>query len=337
MSWRENPYEDYDPEAIKLLVVQDATHARKLLVEVLRGLGHRQIRVVETFEAAKEQIDLYKPHLMFIDGDLESVDAKAAVRSIRRDKQLEARDLGVIMCAANSDERHVRLARLAGVDEFAARPLSYKSIFDRIEVTLTRPRPFIDAKGYVGPCRRRMFIEDYKGPKRRLSDPIEEEQEDEGYLKCKSRVNEAVQRLADLTDTLNPSQRAAMRAVFFGARDVHETARLLEDSILERCTASMVRYVEGVGATGTADAKVIAHHVAAISQILQLPRQLSTARLAVAENLEILVDKRFGQETREATVDAQNVDHSILRNGAETPLSSEDDALDYSADDLVEL
>ena len=61
-------------------------------------------------------------------------------------------------------------ARDAGVNEFVVKPITAKAVLDRINAVILRPRAFIKAEHYVGPCRRRRDLADYEGPFRRYTD-----------------------------------------------------------------------------------------------------------------------------------------------------------------------
>jgi two-component system chemotaxis response regulator CheY len=52
------------------------------------------------------------------------------------------------------------------VTEFLAKPVTAKTLLMRLTNIIEHPRPFVRAKGYFGPDRRRRS-EDYAGPERR--------------------------------------------------------------------------------------------------------------------------------------------------------------------------
>jgi hypothetical protein len=43
-------------------------------------------------------------------------------------------------------------------------------VLSRIAAVIDTPRPFIAARGFIGPCRRRRADPDYMGPHRRAND-----------------------------------------------------------------------------------------------------------------------------------------------------------------------
>ena len=57
-----------------------------------------------------------------------------------------------------------------------AKPISARTLLDRIIAVVDRPRPFIKTATYVGLCRRRTTPKDFAGPWRRSTDDPEAEE-----------------------------------------------------------------------------------------------------------------------------------------------------------------
>jgi DNA-binding response OmpR family regulator len=73
----------------------------------------------------------------------------------------------IIMLTGHSEKKRVVSARDAGVTEFLAKPISAKSLYERILNVVANPRPFIRSKTYFGPDRRRNINQNYVGAERR--------------------------------------------------------------------------------------------------------------------------------------------------------------------------
>ena len=74
----------------------------------------------------------------------------------------------IIMLSAHSERHRVLQARDAGVNDFLCKPISAKSLHQRISAILQTPRPFIRANTYFGPDRRRQTATvAYRGLERR--------------------------------------------------------------------------------------------------------------------------------------------------------------------------
>jgi DNA-binding response OmpR family regulator len=70
----------------------------------------------------------------------------------------------------HSEKSRVVEARDAGVTEFVAKPLTARSVLERLQAVIYRPRPFVRSAGYFGPDRRRRDEIAYNGPWRRAAD-----------------------------------------------------------------------------------------------------------------------------------------------------------------------
>jgi hypothetical protein len=57
------------------------------------------------------------------------------------------------------------------------KPLSARTLFSRVRAVIQQPRPFVEAKYYFGPDRRRKKDSNYVGENRR-KDPDEQSQDD---------------------------------------------------------------------------------------------------------------------------------------------------------------
>ena len=73
----------------------------------------------------------------------------------------------IIMLNGHSEKKRVVAARDAGITEFMAKPISAKSLYQRIVNVVANPRPFIKTKTYFGPDRRRNVNSNYVGAERR--------------------------------------------------------------------------------------------------------------------------------------------------------------------------
>jgi two-component system chemotaxis response regulator CheY len=76
----------------------------------------------------------------------------------------------IIMVTGYTERHRVEQARDAGINEILAKPVTPAALFQRIEEIVLRPRAFVRAPNYSGPCRRRRENPDYVGPWRRKAD-----------------------------------------------------------------------------------------------------------------------------------------------------------------------
>jgi hypothetical protein len=74
------------------------------------------------------------------------------------------------MVTAEATALTIRGARDAGVHEFLRKPFTTGDLFKRVENVALKPRPWVEAVGYVGPDRRRFNSGEYSGSRKRRGD-----------------------------------------------------------------------------------------------------------------------------------------------------------------------
>ncbi len=159
----------YRFDRLKVLVVDDNQHMRKLVVAILQAFG-----VVQIFEAADgnrawSTLREANPDVVILDWMMEGLTGIDVARMVRTSPQTPNPFVPIIMLTGYTQVDHVRQARDAGVNEFLAKPVSVKAVMSRLVSVIEHPRPYVRTKGYFGPCRRRRGKEEYRGPERRTT------------------------------------------------------------------------------------------------------------------------------------------------------------------------
>ncbi|MGE3302923.1 MAG: response regulator [Hyphomonadaceae bacterium] len=271
---------------VTALIVDPNPHHRSIVSEILRAAGVTRIFTAQTSEEALQELRMWHPLVMIVEWNLESVDGIELTKRIRRGEAGIDRTLPIVMLTTRNTVADVEVARQAGVHEYAIKPVSSGGLLARIEASALKPRRFVDSPVYVGPCRRRKMIENYSGPKRRLADPVGEETQ-------RAMASASVLRIAELSKNFDPGDRNQVRAVFSSAKDAKAVAQEVGDHPLDRSADSLVRYIEGMGATERLDPEIVQTHVDALSQLITLPNGQGKAREMVADGLEAVVQKKM--------------------------------------------
>lgn len=159
----------YRFDKLKVLVVDDNAHMRKLVVTILQAFGTVQIFEAESGERAWAILREHNPDVAVVDWMLEGMSGLDLVKQLRTSEQTPNPFVPVIMLTGHTHINHVREARDAGVNEFLAKPVSVKAILSRLISVIEHPRPFVRTKSYFGPCRRRRGADEYRGPERRAA------------------------------------------------------------------------------------------------------------------------------------------------------------------------
>jgi two-component system chemotaxis response regulator CheY len=158
-------------DLLKILIVDDNQHMRMLLTEILRAIGVKHV-----FEAmdGSEALQIMREvaiDIAITDLSMSPLDGIDFVNLLRRSPDSPNPFAPVIMITGHSTQRRVQEARDAGVNEMLAKPVTARSVIDRINLVIEHPRPYIRADDYFGPDRRRRVDPYHSGPWRRGGEP----------------------------------------------------------------------------------------------------------------------------------------------------------------------
>ena len=156
-------------QSLNILLVDDNQHMRAITSAILQSAGIRNIREVSDGAMALEALRLHAVDLAIVDFNMFPLDGVEFTRLVRNSADSANPYLPIIMMTGHSERARVMEARDAGVTEFVAKPLTAKSVLERIHAVIYRPRPFVRTADYFGPDRRRKQDAQYKGPWRRAT------------------------------------------------------------------------------------------------------------------------------------------------------------------------
>jgi DNA-binding response OmpR family regulator len=98
------------------------------------------------------------PDLLIIDWEMPLIDGPELVRMIRMPGRFPIPDIPIIILSAHSDHRRVVESARIGANAFVRKPVSIKTLEDRMIAVIDRPRPTVKLEGYYGPMPRRMGL-----------------------------------------------------------------------------------------------------------------------------------------------------------------------------------
>jgi two-component system, chemotaxis family, chemotaxis protein CheY len=156
-----------DFNKLRFLVIDDNVHMRRIVRTLLHGFGARDVYEAEDGAAGLEAFTSYGPDIVVTDWAMPIFDGLELTQMIRQPGANANPYVPIIMLTGHSEKKRVTAARDAGITEFMAKPISAKSLYQRILNVVANPRPFIKTKTYFGPDRRRTVNSSYTGPERR--------------------------------------------------------------------------------------------------------------------------------------------------------------------------
>ena len=145
--------------SITVLVVDDNLYMRKVVRNILVSLGIKNILEAADGTSGLDAIRMFAPDLVILDWEMPLLSGAEMVRIVRAPGVFPVPDVPIIMLTAHVERWRVMEATRLGVNEFLKKPVSGKSLLDRMLTILTCPRPMVRLGNYYGPEPRRLFAE----------------------------------------------------------------------------------------------------------------------------------------------------------------------------------
>src|SRR3954463_5226665 len=145
-------------EALRVLVVDDDHYMRKVVRAMLTAIGVKTIYDAIDGASGLEAIRQNNPDLVIVDWEMPMIDGAQFVRMVRSPGQFPMPDVPIIMLSGHGDRWRVVEAARIGAHEYLLKPVSTKSLQDRIVAIIGRPRPTVKLDGYYGPLPRRLVV-----------------------------------------------------------------------------------------------------------------------------------------------------------------------------------
>ncbi|MFN9008502.1 MAG: response regulator [Hyphomonadaceae bacterium] len=152
---------------ITIMIVDDNQHMRRILKELLRAAGVSDIKEASDPVEAFEYMKTSSVDLLLVDLAMPLIDGVEFTKMIRTSEDSPNPFLPIIMITGHSERSRVNAARDAGVNEFLVKPVTAKSLMERLTLIVNKPRNFVKSKLYFGPDRRRRPDPNYGGSERR--------------------------------------------------------------------------------------------------------------------------------------------------------------------------
>jgi two-component system chemotaxis response regulator CheY len=146
--------------ALKILVVDDDHHMRKVVRTILAAIGVKTVYEASDGATGLEAVCKNNPDLVIVDWEMPNVDGAQFVRMVRSPGKFPTPDVPIIMLSGHSDRWRVVEAARIGAHEYLVKPVSIQALHDRIIAIIGRPRPTVQLDGYYGPLPRRLVVLD---------------------------------------------------------------------------------------------------------------------------------------------------------------------------------
>lgn len=158
---------------VNALVVDDVPNMRTLIAEILKAVGVRRPREAADGDAAWAILKAEPIDVIFLDLLMKPVGGLEFARRVRTAPDSPNVYVPIVVISGQTTEKAVEEARDAGVNEIVAKPITARTVLERLKLVVEHPRPFVRSGSFVGPDRRRRADPGYHGPYRRSADRAE--------------------------------------------------------------------------------------------------------------------------------------------------------------------
>ncbi len=141
-------------DALSLVVVDDNQQSLDILVQVISGFGAKKISRCLSAEEAQRVLSVGDVDMVITDARMPEMDGYDLTRWIRREAPEQNRMIPVIVVTGHTPRNEVTKARDCGANFIIAKPITPKTMMDRILWVARTDRMGIECESYVGPDRR---------------------------------------------------------------------------------------------------------------------------------------------------------------------------------------
>ncbi|HEY5606709.1 MAG TPA: response regulator [Alphaproteobacteria bacterium] len=149
-------------EGIVVLVADSNPYMRRLTRMMLTNLGVKSIYEAGDGIATIDAIRTVNPDVMILEWELPVLDGREVMRIVRSPGVFPKPNLPVIMLSDRGLRSRVTTAIRLGVHEFLVKPISPKTLQQRLLGIMLKPRPMVRAGRYYIPMpRRRVDLKEF--------------------------------------------------------------------------------------------------------------------------------------------------------------------------------
>lgn len=142
--------------AAKVLVIDDDYYMRKVIRSLLLAVGIKDVHEVSNGVDGLEMIAAINPDVVILDWEMPNMTGGEFMRIVRSPRTFAVPHVPVIMLTAHVERERVVEAIRLGVNEFLCKPVSAKSLQQRIMSVRCNPRPMVRFGDYYGPEPRKV-------------------------------------------------------------------------------------------------------------------------------------------------------------------------------------
>ncbi|MFT3726857.1 MAG: response regulator [Terricaulis sp.] len=163
-----------NPKTWAVCLIEPNRFERKILLDLLRNAGAAKVWEVASGDEGFDLLEVYPANIIITSYEMPEANGATWTRAFRRNHKMANRRGAVFVTSSAFSRAMAEECRHAGCNALIGKPISGKVLTATINKVLTQPRAFIDAAGYVGPCRRAGIVTAGAPSKRRKADAAAE-------------------------------------------------------------------------------------------------------------------------------------------------------------------
>ena len=149
-------------EKLVVLIADSNAYTRKLTRMMLTNLGCKATYEASDGLAAIDAVRTISPDVMIVDWDMPILDGREVMRIVRSPGVFPKPNVPTIMLSDRGLRSRVTTAIRLGVHEFLVKPISPKTLQQRMLGIVLKPRPMVRAGRYYIPMpRRRVDLKEF--------------------------------------------------------------------------------------------------------------------------------------------------------------------------------
>lgn len=133
---------------LSVLVVDDSAFMRKIVRNLLGNIGVKKLFEAADGIAALELIREVSPDVVILDWEMPLLNGPELVRIVRSPGVFPTPDIPIIMLTAHGEHWRIVESVKLGVNEFLCKPVSAKTLFDRLISIVVKPRESVQVGEY---------------------------------------------------------------------------------------------------------------------------------------------------------------------------------------------
>jgi CheY-like chemotaxis protein len=146
-------------QSLCVLVVDDNPYMRRMIRTLLVNCGVKDIYEATDGIVALDSIRTVAPDVVILDWEMPLLSGPELVRIVRSPGVFPIPDVPIIMLSHHGERWRVVEAVKLGVNEYLTKPVSAKSLYDRLVAITLMPRANVQLGDYYGPQPRKLITD----------------------------------------------------------------------------------------------------------------------------------------------------------------------------------